>query len=125
MLSSKNQDKIVLWQNNAIDYLLLFYLTISIFNFDIFFKKDVISFCLITYLVFYYFLNLNKFYKIKNLIYVFTFILYIFLSQIFFAYIQTKSLDNIFNISFYKLLFNLTLFSFLILYKKKWLLFFE
>jgi O-antigen ligase len=124
MLSLKKEN-FFLWSNNIFDYLLLFYLTISIFNFDIFYKKDVISFSLILYLVFYYFSNPNKFYKKKDLFYIFIFILYLFLFQIYFVYTQTNSLENIFNLKFNKLLFNLSLFSFLILYKKNWLFFFE
>ena len=114
-----------LWSNNIFDYLLLFYLTISIFNFDSFFKKDVISFSLILYLLFYYFSNPNKFYKIKNLSYAFIFIIYLFIFQIYFVYIQTNSLETIFNLKFNKLLFSISLFSFLILYKKNWSFFFE
>lgn len=124
MLNLK-KEKNFLWSNNIFDYLLLFYLTISIFNFDSFYKKDVMSFVLILYLVFYYFSNPNKFYKIKDLFYVFIFILYLFLFQIYFVYTQTNSLENIFNLKFNKLLFTLSLFSFLILYKKNWLFFFE
>lgn len=114
-----------LWSNNIFDYLLLFYLIVSIFNFGDFFKKDVISFSLIIYLVFYYFSNPNKFYKIKDIFDVFIFILYLFLFQIYFVYTQTNSLENIFNLKFNKLLFTLGFFSFLIFYKKDWLFFFE
>ena len=119
MLSLRNKEKNFIWSNNIIDYLLLFFLTISIFKFDIIFKKDVISFFLIICLVFYYLSNPNKFYKLERIVHVFIFALYLFLFQMYFEYDQTNSLENIFNLKLNKLLFNLGLFSFIILYKKK------
>lgn len=111
--------------DNIIDYLLLFYLTISIFNFDNLFNKEIASIFIILYLIFYYLSNLSKFYEIKNVYLSFIFIFYIFLSQIYFSYIQFNNLENIFSLQLNKLLFNLGFFSFFILYKRNWLIFFE
>jgi len=108
------------------EYIIFFYLIISIFNFDNFFRRDVIGFFLIIYLVFFYFSNLSDFFKIKEITYVCIFLLYLCIIHLVHYKDQTiTSNQNFFNLEFNKIIFNIFIFSFFLLFKKNWLNFFE
>ena len=120
-----NKINFFLNQKNLFDIIFLFFLTIIIFNFEDNFKKDYIGLLLGFYLLIYYFLNQNLFYNLKHTVYISIFLLYLVISQLYQIYI-TPNNENYLNIKdFTVLIFDLWLFSCLILYKKNLIFFFK
>ena len=106
------------------EIIIFFYLTISIFNFDNFFKLEILSIILLIYLVFFYVSNTNKFFSILNISFVFVFLFFWSIYQIYYYYNpHTVSKPNLLSLEFNKMIFCLALFSFMILLKKNWVIF--
>lgn len=125
MRSQINKINFFLNQHNFFDLIFIFFLTIIIFNFGDIFKRDIIGFLLGFYLLIYYFLNQKLFYNLSYIIYILIFLSYLVINQLYQTYI-TPSNENYLNIRDHiVLIFDLLLFSFLILYKKNWLYFFK
>jgi len=126
MLLIKNKNKNYFTSNNFLEFVVLFFLIIVIFNFDNFFKKnDLIYYAISMYCLFYFFSNLNKFIKIKNIIFILIFMSYLLGLQIYHLYNQANFINNFFSDDLIKMIFNLSLFSFIFLMKKNWYIFFE
>lgn len=125
MRSQINKINFFLNQHNFFDLIFLFFLTIIIFNFGDIFKRDIIGFLLGFYLLIYYYLNQKLFYNLNHIIYILIFLSYLVINQLYQTYI-TPSNENYLNIKDHiVLIFDLLLFSFLILYKKNWEYFFK
>ena len=126
MLLIKNKNKNYFTSDNFLEFVVLFFLIIVIFNFDNFFKKNnLINYAFSVYCLFYFFSNLNKFTKIKNVIFILIFMSYLLGLQIYHLYNQTNFINNFFSDDLIKMIFNLSLFSFIFLLKKNWYIFFE
>lgn len=125
MFLTENRKINFIESKNIFEIIIFFYLIISIFNFDNFFQRFSISLILTIYLFFFYISNLDKFFKIKEIYYVIIFLSYLFIHQ-FIQYENKTNLNiNFFNYEFNKIIFNSFIFSFIILYRKNWLNFFE
>lgn len=129
----KNKNKNYFTSNNFLEHVVLFFLITVIFNFDNFdnfFKKNnLINFVFCMYCIFYFISNLNKFIKIKDIIFVLIFMSYLISLQTYHLYNQAnfilESNDDILNGELIRMIFNLSLFSFLFMIKKNWFIFFE
>ena len=118
MQLKKNKHFSFLIKENIIDYIFYFYLTIFIFNFDNFFRKDLVSLILGSYLLLYYCFNQKIFFKIKHANYALIFLSYLIINQLY-HYNTTSNIQiNFISIDLLGLIFNLLLFSFLIMLKK-------
>lgn len=125
MPSQINKINFFLNRHNFFDLIFLFFLTIIIFNFGDIFKRDIIGFLLGFYLLIYYFLNQKLFYNLNHIIYILIFLSYLVINQLYQTYIPPSN-ENYLNIKDHiVLIFDLLLFSFLILYKKNWVYFFK
>jgi O-antigen ligase len=125
MQLKKNKHFSFLIKENIIDYIFYFYLTIFIFNFDNFFRKDLISLILGSYLLLYFCFNQKIFFKIKHANYALIFLSYLIINQLYHYNTTSNTQINFISIDLLGLIFNLLLFSFLIMLKKNWTLFFE
>ena len=110
--------------DNVFEFILLIYIFISIFNFQILSQKLFIYFFFIVYMVFFFIFNSDKFFNIKKDKIIIIFFIYLFLNQLN-HYFQNKEYESIYNLELFKILFNIIIFIILSNIKKNWINFFE
>ena len=110
--------------DNVFEFILLIYIFISIFNFQILLQKLFIYFFFIVYMIFFFIFNSDKFFNIKKDKIIIIFFIYLFLNQLN-HYFQNKEYESIYNLELFKILFNIIIFIILSNIKKNWINFFE
>lgn len=110
--------------DNVFEFILLIYIFISIFNFQILSQKLFIYFFFIVYMIFFFIFNSDKFFNIKKDKIIIIFFIYLFLNQLN-HYFQNKEYESIYNLELFKILFNIIIFIILSNIKKNWINFFE